>query len=73
MTNGNKRQNGLKLLHINKGKGFLENKIHEIEKIVSDFHPHLLGISEANLFKQNDLENVQLQDICLFTIFVTRS
>ena len=29
-VNGNRHQNGLKLLHLNKGNGLLENKIHDI-------------------------------------------
>ena len=53
---GNK-QKGLKLLHWNKGSAILENKINEIEAIIQDYQPHILGMSEANYFKKNDVSN----------------
>ena len=41
--------------------------MHEIEQVVSENHPHLLGISEANLKQMHDLDNVQLQEYDLIT------
>ena len=40
------------------------NKMHEIEQVVSEKHPHVLGISasEANLKREHDVDNVQLQE-----------
>ena len=34
----------------------------ELEQVVSDIHPHVLGISEANFKKGHSLEDVQIQD-----------
>ena len=45
----------------------MHNKMHHIEQVVSENHPHLLGISEANLKREHDLDNVQLQDYDLIT------
>ena len=36
--------------------------MHEIEQVVSDHHPHLLGISESNHKRVHDIEDVQLQE-----------
>ena len=41
--------------------------MHVIEQVVSENHPHLLGISESNLKNEHDLQNVQLQDYDLVT------
>ena len=66
-TNGNRRQHGIKIAHFNKGPAYLYNKIHEVENIVNDLHPHILGLSEANLLANHDLEDVQIQDYELYT------
>ena len=50
------------LAHWNAGSAHLVNKMHEIEQVVSDCHPHLLGISEANLKRNHQLEDVQLPE-----------
>ena len=57
MINGNRKQHGhgIKLLHWNKGPSFLHNKHMEVESIISDHEPHLLGLSEANLRADYDL------------------
>ena len=34
----------------------------EIELAVSEHHPHLLGVSEANLKRVHDIQDVQLQE-----------
>ena len=36
--------------------------MNEIEQVVSDNKPHLLGISEANLKSVHDLQEVQLPE-----------
>ena len=51
-TYGNRNNRGIKLSHWNAGNAYLENKTNEIETLISDHHPHLLGISEANLHKK---------------------
>ena len=66
-TNGNRRQHGISIAHFNKGPAFLHNKIHEVENIVQDRHPHILGVSEANFLASHDLEDVQIQDYELYT------
>ena len=66
-VNGNRKNRGLKITHWNLGSAHLENKIHEIETVVADFRPHLLGISESNFFKYQDKEKVMLEDYELIT------
>ena len=61
-TYGNKRASGIRICHWNKGKGFLSNKLTEIKSIVKDINPHIIGISEANLYNGHDLNQVQLDD-----------
>ena len=60
--NGNRQNRGIKLAHWNAGSAHLVNKMHEIEQVVSEKIPHLLGISEANLKREHDVDNVQLQE-----------
>ena len=38
----------------------------ELELVVADHHPHLLGISEANFKQGHDVEDVQIPDYELF-------
>ena len=59
-TYGNRSNRGVKLSHWNAGSAFLENKTNEIENLISDHHPHLLGISEANLQKPTALITARL-------------
>ena len=66
-TNGNKRQHGIRISHFNKGPAFLHNRIHEVEGIIQDHHPHLLGLSEANFFHNHDLNDARIQDYDMFT------
>ena len=69
MVNGNRSQrgHGIKLLHWNKGPSFLINKHQEVETIVADHKPHVLGLSEANLKREHDQSLVQHQDYILHT------
>ena len=64
ITNGNRgsRGSGIKLLHWNKGPSFLHNKKNDIEGIIASHHPHVLGLSEANLSIDHDLNQVQYTD-----------
>ena len=66
-TNGNRRQHGIKIAHFNKGPAYLHNKIHEVENIIHDHQPHLLGLSEANLLAGHDLDDVHIQDYDMYT------
>ena len=60
--NGNRDSKGVRLAHWNAGSAHLKNKLHDIEQVVSEHHPHLLGISESNHKKIHDIEDVQIQD-----------
>ena len=64
---GNKRGSGIKICAWNKDKGFLQTKMPEIKNIVSSLHPHILGISEANLHSNHDKNLVHLDDYTLHT------
>ena len=59
---GNRRNQGIKICHWNKGGAHLQNKMAEIKQIVSGINPHILGISEANLLPQHDQSLVQIND-----------
>ena len=61
-TNGNRRQNGLKICHYNQGGALLQNKINFAEAFIERHRPHILGISESNFFIQHDINSVQIKD-----------
>ena len=65
--NGKRNEKRLKIAHWNLGSAHLTNKMHEIETLVAEIHPHLLGISESNLFKCQNNESVKLDDYDLIT------
>ena len=64
-TYGNRKQAGIRIFHLNKGNSHLKNKIPEIESIISNYHPHVLGLSEGNFFENQELEAVQIKDYSL--------
>ena len=66
-TFGNRRQHGITILHWNKGPSFLKNKHSELETVISGHKPHIFGLSEANLWSNHDLSNIQHQDYTLHT------
>ena len=59
---GNRSNSGIKLAHWNAGSSYLCNKIDEIEEVIADLHPHVLGISEANFKNIHSLDDVQIQE-----------
>ena len=61
IINGNRgaRGSGIKLAHWNKGPAFLYKKHDEIETLIADHSPHVLGLSEANFKSSHDLALVQ--------------
>ena len=67
ILNGNWTNRGIKLSHWNAGNANLENEINEIENIIADHHPHLLGISEANLKNNHCFNNCKISDYDLIT------
>ena len=62
ITNGNRGQRGrgVTCLYWNKGPSFSTNKMLDIETIVQAHKPHILGLGEANLHHNHDVEDVQL-------------
>ena len=64
IVNGNRgvRGTGIKLAHWNKGPSYLHNKHDEIETLIADHRPHILGLSEANFRRDHDLAQVQHAD-----------
>ena len=65
--NGNRKSGGIKISHWNKGPGFLQNKMPEVKNILNGLHPHILGLSEANLKRNHDQNLIQLDDYVLHT------
>ena len=55
------------MLHCNKGPSFLHNKHQEIETIIAAHKPHILGLSEANLWRHHDILASQHPDYQLHT------
>ena len=45
-TFGNRRNSGIKMCHWNGGSSYLINKMNEIEAVVSNYKPHIFGLSE---------------------------
>ena len=41
--------------------------MHEIENIVSNHRPHILGISEGNYFQNHDYDSVQIENYKFIT------
>ena len=59
---GNIKRHLMKLMHWNKGSSYLKNKMDEIEAIVQQQKPHILGLSEANLLVDHDVSEVNLPE-----------
>ena len=66
-VNGNGKNQGIRISHFNKGGSYLGNRVHEIENVINNHHPHILGISEANFFKDHDVDEVQIENYSLVT------
>ena len=60
--NGNRQGRGIRIAHWNAGSAHLRNKMNEIELAISEHNPHILGISEANFWKEHDVEDVQIHE-----------
>ena len=46
--NGNRQNRRIKIAHFYAGSAYLGKNMHEIEQVISDNHPQLICISEAN-------------------------
>ena len=64
ITYGNRGQRGkgINCVYWNKGPSFLCNKQIDIETIISQHKPHILGLGEANYRHDHDIQEVQQQD-----------
>ena len=62
ITFGNRGQRGkgITCMYWNKGPSMLNNKYVDIETIIADHHPHVLGLGEANQRHDHDLDAVQI-------------
>ena len=63
---GNKKKNGLKIMHWNLGAKYLHNNLENIESVINSYKPDILGISESNFLKKHDLNDVQIDNYKLF-------
>ena len=63
--NRNQKKGGINIIHWNKGSSLLSNKMGDLEAIIDNHKPLVLGISEANLRKFDDLDAVQLPEYYL--------
>ena len=63
-TYGN-RNKGIKIAHWNKGGAFLINKMPDVQNVIQQHHPHILGLSEANLLDTHDQNIVAIPDYTL--------
>ena len=53
------KRKGIQCLYWNKGPSFLVNKHLDIETIIAEHKPHILGLGEANVHHGQDLQDVQ--------------
>ena len=67
ITYGNRKgsSRGMKLATWNPGSSHLPNKLNEIEIVIKKHRPHLLLVTEANLFSTHDLLQIQIQKYSL--------
>ena len=61
-TTGNRSNRGIKIAHWNAGSAHLHNKMDDLESVIADFKPHILGVSEANFKREHSLDEVQIKD-----------
>ena len=59
--NRGQRGRGITCLYWNKGPSLLTNKQADIQSIIADHKPHILGLGEANFKHGQDLDDVAVQ------------
>ena len=59
-TYGNRTRGGLKICHWNKSNAKMQSRIAEIKEIISCHQLHLLGISEANIYENQDMNLISI-------------
>ena len=62
MTHGNRRKNGIKICQWNTGGGYLTSKQPELQNIVAEYTPHVLGITESAFKISQNIEDVNIPD-----------
>ena len=62
MTHGNRRKNGIKICQWNAGGGYLSSKQPELQNIVAEYTPHVLGITESAFKISQNMEDVTIPD-----------
>ena len=67
--NGN-RKGGLRLAHWNMGGTFLPNKMRELEREIQMRQPSIIGISEANLRDDIELNEVNIDGYDMYTSMI---
>ena len=68
--NRSQKDKGIKIIMWNKGSSLLQNKHHEIQTLIGDHKPHIMGLCEANLNYGVDLSLVQHEN---YQLHVPRS
>jgi hypothetical protein len=58
MVNVNRKEKGIKVQHWNKGPAHLVNKDDQIEALISEHRPHVLGLSGANFYNTHDIADI---------------
>ena len=69
--NGN-RKGGLRLAHWNMGGSFLPNKMRELEREIQMRQPSIIGISEANLRDDIEMNEVNIDGYDMYTSMVPK-
>ena len=73
MKHGNRRNLDLKILSWNSGHTFLVNQINEVKWLLQDETPHILFISESNLKRSHDRDQVEIEGYSLHTSKMIRN
>ena len=68
IKNGNKRQ-GLTMMHWNMGSTNLQNKMRELERVIQERKPGIIGISEANLKQTVEMDKVRIPGYEIYTSY----
>ena len=61
-TFGNRRNSGIKMCHWNAGSSYLINKINEIEAVISNYKPHIIGFSEVCYSAVHSVDQTKIDD-----------
>ena len=65
-VNGNIKSRGIKLAHYNKGNASMFSRMTEIKQMIDMHRPLILGISEANIKTNEDINLYSIKDYKIF-------